>query len=543
MTSRVDAVAPGTWSVRSSSEGLRMLLIAPAIAVKREHMHIGLVTVGSYVEAHSSHKVRVLDFMATSRVWRRQLRETLEAFEPDVVGVYLSTPYFAGAIRVAQEVRRLLPLAPIVAGGHHATLATEEVIAEPAFDMLVSGEGEYATVALLDALAAGESLDAVPGLCRRDQDGYTEVPRAPVLPAEDFPSLDWSLYDAETLRANYYFWGIHPVMASRGCPMRCSFCSVTNIQRLYEGERFLRYRDPIAVIDELEADLARYEGEGLRVVYFYDLNFFLNLKWLKTFTEEYKRRGLNRRLPWSAYTRADHVRPEALECLRDSGCVNLRVGIESGNREQRNALYRKDLSDEQLEDGLRRIKAEGISVTGYFMIGTPGERPEWMRDSLDFVKRHGVDYPVFLLFQPNAGADVVAEAESLGSYVHDDRARRTSDLLHGVLMSHRYVSPWQLNGFLLLTQAVFGARLVTWQMRRDGLKYLPRMARYMGAAMAKGFTPFGAFTYYVYYGYEHPHDQYIAPAVPTPGLAWRALMAATKLVLPDSGAPSLGDRE
>ena len=40
------------------------------------------------------------------------------------------------------------------------------------------------------------------------------------------------------------------------------------------------------------------------------------------------------------------------------------------------------------------------------MLGSPGERPEWMRDSLAFVKRHGVEYPVFLLFQPVAGADV-----------------------------------------------------------------------------------------------------------------------------------------
>lgn len=531
------------WSVRTTDEGLRLLLVSPAIAVKREHLHIGLVAVGGYVEAHSRHRVRVLDFMVTSRIWRRRLREVLDEFEPDVVGMYLSSPYFPAARRVAAEIRQLRPQSPILAGGHHATLATEEVLSFPAFDMAVSGEGEIALLSLLDTLASGGKLDAVPGLCWREGDRIREVPRAPLLGKEEIPTLDWSLCDEQTLEGNYYFWGIHPVMASRGCPNRCSFCSVTNIRRLYPGQRFVRYRDPSLVIDEIEADRDRFESKGMRVVYFYDLNFLLNLRWLRAFTDEYKRRGLHRNLPWSAYTRADHVGPEALECLKDSGCVNLRIGIEAGNPQQRNALYKKDLPDEKLAEALRGIKAAGISVTGYFMIGSPGERPEWMRDSLNFVKHHGVDYPVFLLFQPVAGADILDEAERLGSSMNHDSARHTADLLHGVRMHHRHVAPWQLQSFLFLTQVLFGTRLVGWQLRRDGWKYLPRMARYMARAIRSGFTPFGAFTYYVYYGYDHPHDQLIVPARPQPGLAWRTLIAATRLWMPDSGEPPLEEAD
>ena len=68
------------------------------------------------------------------------------------------------------------------------------------------------------------------------------------------------------------------VETARGCPFRCSFCSITNVQKLYAGERFLRFRDPIEVIDEIEADWARYRDYGMRMVSFYDLNFLVNLR-------------------------------------------------------------------------------------------------------------------------------------------------------------------------------------------------------------------------------------------------------------------------
>jgi hypothetical protein len=60
---------------------------------------------------------------------------------------------------------------------------------------------------------------------------------------------------------------------------------------MYSGERFLRFRDPVEVVDEIAADYERYRPLGMRMIYFYDLNFLVNPKWLRRFTDEYKRRG------------------------------------------------------------------------------------------------------------------------------------------------------------------------------------------------------------------------------------------------------------
>lgn len=516
---------------------LRLLLVNPTIVAKREHVHIGLGTVGTYVKLHSPHEVRILDFMIFRRTWRERLQQVLEEYHPDLIGMYISTPYAGAACQVAQEIKRLAPKIPVLAGGHHPTLSPDDTMTEPAFDMLIIGEGEKPMVTLLDTMAAGRSLDEVPGLWRRDGDVIHKIPKTTLLETESMPGVDWSLHDEETLRANFYFWGILPVMASRGCPARCSFCSITNLQRLYSGERFLRFRNPVEVVAEIEADYERYRDWGLRIIYFYDLNFLVNPRWLRQFTDEYKRRGLNRKLMWSAYTRADHVNPDTLESLRDSGCVNLRVGVEAANPFMRNVLYEKDVSQETLLDALRQIKSLGISTTGYFMAGGPGERPEWLMESLELVKREGVEFPVFFLYKPLAGTDILDRAEELGSHLLTGAMGGSADFLHGVNMSHEHIKAWQLKAYLLLTHVLFGPNLVWAQARRGGWRYLPRLAQYLRRGMKAGFSFYGALTYFIFYGYDHLVDPLRLKADPTPGRAWRAVMAATRLWMRPSGQP------
>jgi radical SAM superfamily enzyme YgiQ (UPF0313 family) len=512
-------------------------LVNPTIVDKREHLHIGLGTVGTYVRLHSHHDARILDFMAFRRTWRERLRQVLADYQPDLVGMYIASPYFPAAREVAEEIRRLRPGVPIVAGGHHPTLSPDDVMAQPAFDMLIVGEGEKPMVELLDTLSAGLPLDRVPGLWWRDGATIRKMPKAKLLEAESMPGVDWSLHDEETLRANFYYWGILPVMASRGCPARCSFCSITNVQRLYAGERFLRFREAREVVDEIERHYDQYRDYGMRSVFFYDLNFLVNPKWLHEFTHEYKRRGLNHRLKWSAYTRADHVNPAVIECLRDSGCVNLRVGIEAANPYMRNVLYEKDVPQDVLIDALHQIKKLGISITGYFMAGGPGERPEWLVESLELAKRSGVEFPVFFLYKPLAGTDILQWAEALGSHVLEGTMDAPADFLHGVNMEHAHIRTWQLRAYLLLTHALFGPKLVLWQARRSGWKYAPQLVRYLTKAVGDGFTAYGALTYFIFYGYDHLEVPLRLEESPNPGATWRALMAITRLWMGHSGQP------
>src|SRR5262249_702169 len=144
-----------------------------------------------------------------------------------------------------------------------------------------------------------------------------------------------------------------------------------------------------------------------------------------------------------------------------------------------NVLYEKDVSQEKLVDALRQIKSIGISCTGYFMAGGPGERPEWLMESLELCKLEGVEYPVFFLYKPLAGTDILDRAEDLGSHLLTDSKSGEADFLHGVNMEHEHIKAWQLKGYLFWTHALFGPSLVVAQWRRAGWRYLPRLVTYL----------------------------------------------------------------
>jgi len=503
-------------------------MVNPTVVGKPDHVHIGLGTVGTYVDRNSEHAVRCLDFAQFRRDWRKRLREVIADARPQVVGMYLSTPYFSVGRDVADEIAAMDASILIVGGGHHATFEPESVLAHPSFDVAIRGEGERPMLALLDALEAGESLDEVPGLCQRRDGGVRSAPLAPVLAADEITGVDWSLFDEQTLRRNFFLWGVLPVMASRGCPADCSFCAISKVQRLYPGQQFLRFRDPNDVVDEIESQFLRFRDWGLRMVFFYDLNFLLNPAWLEAFTREYRRRGLHRALKWTALTRADHVDDRVLDALRDSGCVNLKIGIESANPTMRNDIYNKELPQDVLEGALERIKALGIAVTGYFIAGGPGERPQWLVESLEFARRTGIEYPVWFLYKPLPGTDVLDRAAELGSYVLEDRMQSQSDFLHGVDMSHEHITTRQLEWFMKTSQVMIAPRILRRQLRREGPMWFVRAAAYISRAMALGFPPYLAASFYVFYAGDHVSEPMLLPSNRRRGLGWRAAMATTR---------------
>jgi hypothetical protein len=156
-------------------------------------------------------------------------------------------------------------------------------------------------------------------------------------------------------------------------------------------------------------------------------------------------------------------------------------------------------------------------------------------ESLELSKREGVDFPVFFLYKPLAGTDILDRAEELGSRVLPDV--EAADFLHGVEMEHEHIKAWQLQLYMLTTHVAFGPSLLLQQLERNGWKYLPHLAEYMARALKAGFTPYGAFTYFTFYGYNHLVDPLLVPATPEPGRLWKGFMKLTQKWMGSSGQP------
>jgi radical SAM superfamily enzyme YgiQ (UPF0313 family) len=161
------------------------------------------------------------------------------------------------------------------------------------------------------------------------------------------------------------------VMTSRGCPGRCVYCCLS------AGR--VRFRDPIAVVDEIEqkAKLAGTNELGIS-----DSSFTANKKHVIAICDEILRRDL--RLKWSCQSRVN-IDVEILRLMKQAGCVELSVGVESASARVLRAIQKK-INLDQVMTFLEMCKQTNLSVLTYFMVSLPEETEEDARVTFDFIK-------------------------------------------------------------------------------------------------------------------------------------------------------------
>lgn len=487
---------------------MRSLHVNPTIDRELELFHLGAAGVASYLNAVGRHQAEVIDFTFAWSRWEQVLRERLDRFEPDVLAISTVTPRMPSVRRIAQVARQMRPSLTVVLGGHHASLDTEGTVRLPEVDYVIIGEGELTYHALLDALEDGTDVRAIPSLAWIEDGEYRETPLGP-LPRgtvlDEFPPMDWTLW--EQLPRMLYHSGFLPMIGVRGCPYKCSFCSSPVLaQRLSDAGPFVRKRDARAVAEEGRYQWERHRHQGLRYLNFYDQNFLMNTAWLREFTEAYREMGMHEKLPFSAYSRVDHLTEERLELARQAGCVQLRLGIEAGDQYVRNTLLNKELDQEVLESKLELIRDSGIHTLGYFMIGTPGETPRQSLRSWRLARDSHLDRATFFFFTPLWDLKIMRDAGISVDYL--EREESTTMYQGGELTEAGATSsPLQLkvmfyamNGWFMLVNLL---RL----LRKQGPGLITGFPRYLREAKADDMDFKLALSQYVYFhGEAFPLD-------------------------------------
>ena len=121
-----------------------------------------------------------------------------------------------------------------------------------------------------------------------------------------------------------------PLLASRGCARRCSFCSIHTFYRTAPG-KVVRVRKPAKVIEEMQL---LHRTHGVRVFLFQDDDFPLwgnaGRRWATEIVERLHESGLARGAVWKISCRGEYVEPELFSRLRDAGLFLVYMGIESG---------------------------------------------------------------------------------------------------------------------------------------------------------------------------------------------------------------------
>lgn len=298
-----------------------------------------------------------------------QIGDRVNAKKPRVIGLNILTPTYKLTHRILE---RLTPKITVIAGGPHVQAMPREILTDPAMrkiSYVVCGDGEFKLLALLQAFGSARDIPGV---------GY-RADRNIVLNADEPCNPRWNPVDLDTLPfLDRRFLPMDPfwsenrleanLLASRGCPFKCSFCA---------GSSEMQYRHPMRrSVANIIAELQHLKDIfGVTSVRFLDDLFFSSKKFIREFLSALRDSGLSNRIIWHATARVDlliRASPGFLDMLSESGCHQLSIGIESASiRVQRH--IKKGVKPDDARKVVRMLAEHNIRASGYFVIGFPGE--------------------------------------------------------------------------------------------------------------------------------------------------------------------------
>lgn len=339
----------------------------------------------------------------------------------DVLAMSATTGLHRVYVGWARALRRRHPDKVLVMGGPHPTFFPE-VIRQAPLDGVCLGEGEESFVEYLQYLEAGVHAAPAGWWIRRDRGAGPVEQGAARPPPMDLDSLAPPayklLYDA---RASYRLAPNKAFLATRGCPYRCTYCFNRTLNERYRPYgRLFRTRDPESLVDDILRVRDRW---GVRLVWFLDANFVADLPWLESFAAVYRRRV---GLPFMCKLRPERATPRIVRTLVESNCTAVGVGIESGSERLRREVLGRPVSNRDILTGCRRLKAHGLRVLSFSMLGIPGETLDEALSTVALNTACGVDFGAATILQPYPGTEIARRAMADGLFDGDfDRLEYT----------------------------------------------------------------------------------------------------------------------
>jgi anaerobic magnesium-protoporphyrin IX monomethyl ester cyclase len=359
----------------------------------------------------AGHEVRFFNgaFMAGTEILK-----AVEEFRPDFAGLYSTTFGWRKAQQAAADIKRILPEVFLVVGGPYPVALQEKCLADcPELDAVVTGEGEYTVVEMLERLAARRSLAGVLGVAFRDGEQIILNPARPLiedLDALPFPARDL-LGDAGRYippPATYKRKPVAVIMTARGCNRRCIYCFQIDKHR----SRGVRFRSVENVLAEIELCLR----QGYREIKFIDDTLAADYDRAMEIARQIKQRRLD--FTWFASACVNQVDRELLAAFREAGCWAILFGAESGVQKDLNAI-RKGITVAQIRKAVGAAKEVGLTVYTPFLFGIPGQTFADGLQSIEFACELDPDIANFHAVTPFPGTELYDNIEQYGTMSDD----------------------------------------------------------------------------------------------------------------------------
>jgi len=354
--------------------------------------------------------------------------EIVERIEPDTTIVGVSCMFsqdWPEIRRLIRMVRARFPKVPIIAGGEHITAVPQHTLrSTPEVDVCVVGEGEETIVELASAFDNGTPLETIPGLVLRAQKPAAALlmagdehlatgARTRIRQLDDLPLPAWDLVPLDNYLNNGLGYGVNrgrsmPMIATRGCPYQCTFCSNPEMwtTRWYA-------REPEKVLDEIQLYMEKYDAVNFD---FYDLTAIVKRSWIIQFTNEILRRGMKFTWQLPSGTRSEAIDDEVSRLLYESGCRNMSYASESGSPAVLKRI-KKVVKLDRLEASVTGAVRAGLNVKLNIIMGFPNESSSELAQTVTFLARMGlagVHDMSISLFSPYPGSELYRDLRESG---------------------------------------------------------------------------------------------------------------------------------
>jgi anaerobic magnesium-protoporphyrin IX monomethyl ester cyclase len=373
---------------------------------------LGLLSIAAYLEKQG-HSVEVEDclgpYAATDpdETVRRIIKQN-----PGLVGFSTTTSGFFDAYDLACRLKSIRPEIETVFGGVHVSAIGGDLLKRfPHIDYLCIGEGEET----LSQLVAGTNPQDIHGFAFRDNGSVLVNQQRELIP--DLDSLPFPAYEKLPGFPSKYnlplFSYVKPpgatMITSRGCPYQCSYCDRSVFKRGY------RYNSPAYIYDHMK--YLRYHF-GVRHINIYDDLFTLHRDRIESLCDLLIQNPLG--VQFNCAVRVGHADDALLKILKAAGGLMVSIGIESGEPALLK-IHKPGVYLDEVRNTVARVRAAGLRVKGLFMMGLPGETPESIKKTSDFVMSLELDDMNMTKFTPFHGAPVWQNISTEGQVDEDWR--------------------------------------------------------------------------------------------------------------------------
>jgi radical SAM superfamily enzyme YgiQ (UPF0313 family) len=364
---------------------VKILLIAPPFyRLMGSHfngLHLGIAYITSFLRKHGHNAylynadylpeesyINQIQLVSNSQMYKesldisnpiwKEIKENIVNFNPDLIGITMLTANYK-AVKNICEITKSLKIKTVV-GGVHPTL---DPSTQNDFE-IIQGEGEYALLDFINGKPHKrefiENLDSLP-----------------------FPERKHLL---KPLDVGY-------VSTGRGCPFGCAYCASPLI-----WERKARFRSVENILEELKT-LRGYS----KPIHFIDDTFTI----IPERTKQICKGIIDNKLKfqWICDTRVDCLDKGLLDLMKRSGCVRVKIGVESGSERVLNLIHKR-INKDQIRRGVKLIRESGIPLTTYFMVGFPTETNEDLKETISFAKELKSDYNSLSILAPYYGTEI-----------------------------------------------------------------------------------------------------------------------------------------